>query len=547
MNRKQRRATGGPTKPATETHLATERIALLLSEALVHEQAGRLAEMERCVRAALSLAPDHPDSLFALARLGMRAGHFQAAQELADRALAGNAASPPLHRLRGQALANLGRDDEARQSLARALELAPGWSEAAFDLGQLLYRAERLDDMLTVLRPLDHAEAQVLCGQALMVLGRLDEAAECFAAALTRQPNHAEAIAGLASIHVEQDRPLEALALAEGLTHAPGRLHYLRAVALGMLGREAEAEAEAAGLRANLLAGLARRGNLPTEVYVQLSRRCNLRCTMCGHEIWKDNSGFMEQPVFDRVLAECEATGIGKMTILAAQGEPFLHPRAFEMMEGAVAKGMALSVVTNGTPFTAEKIERLARLGLESIQFSFAGWDKDSYESVYVGAKFDRAVTTLQAMNVALKPTRTTFIVKAVAPDNSEDYVTRTRAFLASLGIDRVNTVAPNNFGGTVQIGRHWDKAGLWSYRNLDKHRRTVCRILMRAVGVYVDGSVTACGCYDANAQLRIGDIMAESLSDIRNGARFTSILEAFRSGDVSAVPMCAKCDDPFG
>jgi hypothetical protein len=58
---------------------------------------------------------------------------------------------------------------------------------------------------------------------------------------------------------------------------------------------------------------------------------------------------------------------------------------------------------------------------------------------------------------------------------------------------------------------------------------------------------VTACGCYDANAALAIGDLMQDSLKDIRSGARFTAILDAFRSGDLSGVALCGKCDDAFG
>jgi MoaA/NifB/PqqE/SkfB family radical SAM enzyme/Flp pilus assembly protein TadD len=525
-------------------------VSSLIADALAHEQHGRWPEMERCVRAALAQAPDHADALFALARLAMRASRFSAALDLCDRAIAVAPQAPQLHRTRAAALANMGRLDEGCAALFHTLSLAPDWGDAACDLGRLLFQAERLDQMLALLAPFDLAAAHILRGQALMVLGRMDEAETAFTRARDLAPNDPEASFGLASVHIEQDRPQEVLDLVEPLIATSGehnRLIYLRAVSKGMLGREAEAETDTVKLREAMLGQLARRNNLPAEVFVQLSRRCNLRCTMCGHEVWKDLSGFMSDEVFSRVLAECETSGIRTMTILAAQGEPFLHPRAFEMMEAAVAKGLAVTVVTNGTPFTPEKIQRLARLGLANLQFSFAGWDAHSYESVYVGAKFDRAVKTLQAINMALKPTNTSFIVKAVAPDNSEDYVTRTRAFLNGLGIDRVNTVAPNNFGGTVQLGQLWDKQGIWSYRNLAKHRRTVCRVLMRAVGIYVDGSVTACGCYDANAALRIGDIMAESLSDIRNGQRFTSILEAFRQGDVSALPLCSKCDDPFG
>lgn len=530
-------------------------LASLLSDALAHERAGRFAEMERCLRTALRTVPDHPGALFALARLGVRFGHYEDALTLAGRGLVRAPRSPELHHLRGVALANLGHPAEAIAALDQALALAPGWIDALVDLAQLLFQAERYETLLERLSGLEgrtprHAEAHALRGRTLSVLGRQDEALAAFEQARALAPDDGGIAADLAALHIEAGRAEPALELVEPLLAAsdpPPRPLYLHGIALGMLGREAEAEADIARLRAMMLDGLARRGGLPTEVYVQLSRRCNLRCAMCGHGVWKENDGFMSEAVFGRVLDRCDEVGIRRLTVLAAQGEPFLHPQVFEMLESAVVRGFVVSVVTNATPFTPERIARLARLGLESLQVSFAGWDAASYESVYVGAKFDRTVRTLTALHAALAPTSTRLVVKAVAPDNSPDYVGRTRAFLAGLGIAAITTVAPNNFAGTVETGRYWERAGLWSYRNLDRHRRTVCRLLMRAVGVYVDGTVTACGCYDANGALTIGDLMQDSLKDIRSGARFTAILEAFRSGDLSGVPLCGKCDDAFG
>jgi MoaA/NifB/PqqE/SkfB family radical SAM enzyme/Flp pilus assembly protein TadD len=517
----------------------------LLTQALAFESQGDWPRMEQAVRALLAQVPDHADGLYALARLAMRAGRFETATDLARRLLAIAPQAAELHRLLGQALANSGRLDDGMEALEHALALRPGWADAALDLAVLLMQAERLDRLLALLAPFDHPAAHALAGQALAYLGRLDEAESRFRQAVEQAPGHADAVMGLARVLIDTDRAADALDLLGGAKD--GRSAYLRAVALGLAGREAEAEAETARLRQSMLAELAARGNRPAAVHVQLSRRCNLRCTMCGHAVWKDNSGFMEDAVFDRILEQCRESRIGAMTILAAQGEPFLHPRAFEMMERAVAQGLAVSVVTNGTPFTPERIERLAGLGLAALQFSFAGWDAPSYESVYVGAKFDRAVKTLAAMQAALRPTRTVFSVKAVAPDNSPDYVAKTRAFLEGIGISRINTVAPNNFGGTVQLGRYWEDAGIWSYRDLEKQRRTVCRILMGSVGIYVDGRVTACGCYDSNAELAIGDIMGQSLGEIRKDAPFRHILDAFGTGNLAGIPLCSKCDDPFG
>ena len=73
------------------------------------------------------------------------------------------------------------------------------------------------------------------------------------------------------------------------------------------------------------------------------------------------------------------------------------------------------------------------------------------------------------------------------------------------------------------------------------------CRVFLTAIGVFCDGTVTACGCYDSNAELKIGHIMESTLAEIRTGEEYRRLLAAHRSGNLDGVPMCAKCDDVFG
>jgi sulfatase maturation enzyme AslB (radical SAM superfamily) len=167
---------------------------------------------------------------------------------------------------------------------------------------------------------------------------------------------------------------------------------------------------------------------------------------------------------------------------------------------------------------------------------------------VYAGAKFERTLANLERLQAATRGTATDFFVKAVvADDNWAEVSRRTRTFLAERGIDKVFTVAANNFGGTVACGRYHDKHGLWSLKNLDHQRRMPCRILLMGLGVYCDGTVTACGCYDSNAELKIGHIMEDGLKAIRNGPAFRRLIDAFRAGDLTDIPLCGKCDDAFG
>lgn len=411
--------------------------------------------------------------------------------------------------------------------------------------------AQRLDEAAAMLAHFpEHPDCIFRRATILGTLERWAEAEQGFARILSIAPNHFDSMMGLAGALVEQNRAAEAVPLLDAAIRVKSdvQTRYCRGVALDEAGRAAEGARDLSAARAMLVQWAEARDLAPVEVYVQIARRCNLRCAMCGHEVWQSNSGFMEADLFDRVLAECATNNVKKLHILSGQGEPLLHPQVFELLEKAVAQGLQVGIVTNGTPLTPERCERLAGLGLSYIQFSFAGWDKESYEATYVGAKFERVIENLKRMSDLTRGGKTDFMIKAVCSgDNWAEVRDRTRAFLAGHGVDRVFTVVANNFGGNVQHGTFYEQHGVWSLNNLTHRRRMPCRVFLKAVGVFCDGTVTACGCYDSNAELRIGHIAEQSLADIRKGAEFRRILDAFRSGELAGIPMCGKCDDPFG
>jgi hypothetical protein len=104
----------------------------------------------------------------------------------------------------------------------------------------------------------------------------------------------------------------------------------------------------------------------------------------------------------------------------------------------------------------------------------------------------------------------------------------------------------PNNFGGLYTGSPNEPTRGIHTFKDLRGEQLEICSVLLDNPGIYVDGRVTACGCLDNSSALIIGDIRVESLRDMRYGARFEALLQAFMAGDVSEVPLCATCDVPY-
>ena len=303
----------------------------------------------------------------------------------------------------------------------------------------------------------------------------------------------------------------------------------------------------------------------PREAYVQVARRCNLKCAMCSWRDWQTNSGLMDMSMFQQALDECEAAGIQRLVLANAQGEPLLNPTFFDMVELALQRGFWVMVSTNGTPFTPKRVERIANIGLDNIQFSFAGYDKETYETVYVGARFEQVSENLRQLAEAINGNdlHTTLVVNGCYTEDlrpfagPEEFAGRTRDFLTALGVIgpriQINLQLPHNFAGAIsptQAGEGMAasssaEAGQSWYRTTDA-KPPLCDILAKSVGIYADGKVTGCGCLDYNGELHLGDITKQNLKDIREGEDFSRLIDDFAAGDLAAIPLCRDCDLPY-
>jgi radical SAM protein with 4Fe4S-binding SPASM domain len=109
---------------------------------------------------------------------------------------------------------------------------------------------------------------------------------------------------------------------------------------------------------------------------------------------------------------------------LQGLGEPLLHPRFFEMVEYAVARGVDVSVNTNLTLLTPAKAERAATCGLSAVYVSVDGATAETYERIRVDARFAILERNVARLLAALarhgSPTRVQLTAVAMR-DNLEE------------------------------------------------------------------------------------------------------------------------------
>ena len=133
-------------------------------------------------------------------------------------------------------------------------------------------------------------------------------------------------------------------------------------------------------------------------VLLDFLNKCNLRCIMCG------NSNQTNEPevVIDRKSFEKIAEAVfplSRQVNLSCGYEPFVFPGIFDYVEIALKYPIPkLTLVTNATLLNRTRVERIVALGLPYLAISVDGATKETYESIRIGAEFEKLLENLRSL-----------------------------------------------------------------------------------------------------------------------------------------------------
>ena len=126
----------------------------------------------------------------------------------------------------------------------------------------------------------------------------------------------------------------------------------------------------------------------PKRIHLEVNDFCNLACPVCPRHnpaIPRD-TGSMDLAVVEALRpAFRRATHVG----LAGNGEPFLHPRLFDILDIIVSEKAVPSVITNATLLDAERARRLIAYGPLILMASIDGGTEAVYEEMRHPAIFE--------------------------------------------------------------------------------------------------------------------------------------------------------------
>ncbi|RKY22481.1 MAG: hypothetical protein DRQ55_00860 [Planctomycetota bacterium] len=128
---------------------------------------------------------------------------------------------------------------------------------------------------------------------------------------------------------------------------------------------------------------------------------CNLDCDFCyAEDLMKAQNKPPHMPVDEVARITREAHDLGLIHVNVTGGEPLVRKDIFDVVD-AIPKDVVVSLVTNSTLLTKEKVDGLKRAGLSTIQMSYGSYYHKSFKRDLARYCVEQGISvTLSVVNI---------------------------------------------------------------------------------------------------------------------------------------------------
>jgi len=308
--------------------------------------------------------------------------------------------------------------------------------------------------------------------------------------------------------------------------------------------------------------------NGPSYLVLDVTRRCNIRCTGCFFHCSQDpkpmpgNRQINDVPpaVVDRICEELPKLGT-KEIFLIGEGEPFLHPDLFNFVGSFKKAGLKVQVFTNGTLLDERRVEEIMASNLDVLIVTFWAVNEQEHENCHPGVsmKFlEKRIKGLDLLRQAKQRKGSELpLVSLQMPLNRHNYfnLEERMALIRQIRCDSVSLNFFRNWGGDFQDltllpeDYYEIRKDLWKMKkelkamgvqnNIDEYlsrlklapdywKRLPCYVGWFQTYITVDGTIIPCShCY-----YKVGNIVDTPFNAIWNGSK----MKKFRRQGVQLI-----------
>lgn len=284
--------------------------------------------------------------------------------------------------------------------------------------------------------------------------------------------------------------------------------------------------------------------NNPDIFAIELTSQCNLRCVMCPHVIMqraKSNMGF---ETFKKIVDNVEPYAF--FIWLHSLGEPLLNPNVFDMIKYCKERGIKVGLSTNATVLNESNGRRLVEAGLDKIILCMESTEKETYEKIRVGGKFENVRNNIRRFLEVKKEMNSERPYTVVQIIQMKETASQIEAFkkewvpLCDEVLVKVFSTWANQVSEIPVLADREQR-----YHKVLKKRQP-CQLLWRNVVILSDGKVSPC-CIDYEGKINLGNAAETPLKEIWNGPAMQNLREIHLNEDYQKAPVCDGCEEWLG
>lgn len=283
-----------------------------------------------------------------------------------------------------------------------------------------------------------------------------------------------------------------------------------------------------------------------SEINLEFSSACNLRCKFCALDHNKPKV-YMSLEVLDKVFRDLlHDDRFSNVTTINLHngGETLMHPHRLRLFQRIAAfkglfglKGKAfprIVLLTNGMLLRENLSREILKMHVvDEVGFSLDGGSPEAFEDMRVNAKwekFARNVEDFVDLRNEIAPEVQTFGVCIVPrPHSLSDAWMDPRFQRIARELDSVEFRRLHDWGGKVEID---GKAEV---------NKKGCDLLVKQLVVLPTGDVTIC-CNDLNAEGVVGNVLDQPLYEIYKSQKRLEYLHLMKNSRKDEIDLCREC-----
>lgn len=300
------------------------------------------------------------------------------------------------------------------------------------------------------------------------------------------------------------------------------------------------------------LTGDIRHSGNPFTVSVEPTTSCNLHCPECPSGLRKFSrpTGSISLDLYRSVIDQLAPDLF--YLILYFQGEPYLNPSFFDMVEYAGSKNIYTATSTNAHFLTDEPARRTVESGLDRLVISLDGTDQETYQKYRVGGSFAKVlegIHNLARWKKELRSSTPYLVIQFIVFSSNEHQLGAVRKLARELGADRLEIKTAQLYqyreGNPLMPAderySRYKRSGQGDFAIVNPLRNH-CFRMWRGCVISWDGLVVPC-CFDKDAQHQLGDLKANNFREIWRGEDYRSFRKKiFTSRE--EVDICSNCTE---